>query len=90
MLYASQLSEYVWQLYCEGCGKPTDVVSGDCVVWHLRKQILGSPMGRCFCFDCDGGADEVPQSLDGDGYNNVVVFDGKEVTTVYQEPKLLV
>ena len=57
-----------YQLYCSGCFKPIDIVTGDFLDWFRDE-------GKCepYCWDCEGSeADMVPKQLlvDVDRFGN--------------------
>lgn len=62
-----------WQLFCEKCRASLDIVGCEVLV---DIQCDYTPV---LCFDCDGGADEVPSFLLADTFPYVLIFDGKSI-----------
>lgn len=62
-----------WQLYCEKCLKSLDIIGSK------ERVDIGLDYAPVLCFDCDGGADEVPSCLLSYTFPYTLVIDGKSI-----------
>ncbi len=73
LVYCDRTASGDWQLFCENCLVSLDIVP-TVVLADIRLDY--APV---LCFDCDGGADEVPSTLLSHTFPYTLIIDGMSI-----------
>lgn len=68
MVLARRTPTGFYELFCEACARPLDIVDSRCMQWLTGNN------ERVLCFDCEGDCDIVPAQLLPDEGGIVALF----------------